>query len=198
MAARELGQLNPFIRVDALIERVAGNELARRVAWADLVIDCSDNIDSKLALNQLCQQQQKIWLGASVSAYQGYRWLINPAKGGCLICIGHQAGLGLGGCLVQGVFGPLVAELAAQLASAALQLLLQPGSPASSLVVYHHQQQQFSRCLIGPDPTCPCCSVAAGTATPPLHRPTNSTSKSPSKLSSKLSSKLPKEGQHAE
>ena len=82
-AAATLRQLNPFVRIDALAQMLDEAELARRIAWADLVLDCSDNLATKLAINRLCQQQQRGWLGASASGYQGYSWWINPASGGC-------------------------------------------------------------------------------------------------------------------
>jgi len=165
-AAATLQQLNPFIRIDALPVILDEAELARRIAWADLVLDCSDNLATKLAINRICQQQQRCWLGASASGYQGYSWLINPAsggclaKGGCLECLGHQQPLP-GGCLQQGVYTPLVGQLGLQLASMALQQLANGRRRRSFVHIYQHHQQQFSQCQLLADPQCECCGVTA-------------------------------------
>lgn len=161
VAAVTLRQLNPFIRIDALPQMLDEAELARRIAWADLVLDCSDNLATKLAINRLCQQQQRCWLGASASGYQGYSWLIQPGSGGCLCCLGHQQPLLPGGCLQQGVYTPLVGQLGIQLASMALQQLGSCRRRRNFVQIYQHHQPQFSQCLLVADPDCECCGVTA-------------------------------------
>jgi sulfur carrier protein ThiS adenylyltransferase len=160
-AAATLRQLNPFIRIDALAQQLDEAELARRIAWADLVLDCSDNLATKLAINRLCQQQQRCWLGASASGYQGYSWWIQPGSGGCLHCLGHQQPLLPGGCLQQGVYTPLVGQLGMQMASMALQQLANGRRRRSFVQIYQHHQQQFSQCQLIADPDCECCGVTA-------------------------------------
>lgn len=160
-AAATLRQLNPFIRIDALAQMLDEAELARRIAWADVVLDCSDNLATKLTINRLCQQQQRCWLGASASGYQGYSWWINPASGGCLACLGHQQPLLPGGCLQQGVYTPLVGQLGLQLAGMALQQLTNGRRRRSVVQIYQHHQQQFSQCQLLADPKCECCGVTA-------------------------------------
>ncbi len=160
VAAATLQQLNPFIRIDALAKRLDETELARRIAAVDLVIDCSDNIETKLSINRLCHQQQRGWLGASASGYHGYSWFIQPASG-CLSCLGHLQPLAPGGCLQQGVYTPLVGQLGLQLASMALQQLGSTAYADSFLHIYQHQQQQFERCQLLADPQCECCGANA-------------------------------------
>ncbi len=160
-AAATLQQLNPYIRIEALPIMLDEAELSRRIAWADLVLDCSDNLTTKLAINRLCQQQQRCWLGASASGYQGYSWLINPASGGCLSCLGHQQQLLPGGCLQQGVYTPLVGQLGLQLASMALQQLANGRRRRSFVQIYQHHLQQFYQCQLLADPECECCGVTA-------------------------------------
>jgi len=158
-AAASLKQLNPFIRIDTIPHQLDEAELARRIAWADLVLDCSDNLATKLAINRLCQQQQRCWIGASASGYQGYSWLIQPGNGGCLSCLGHQSPLAAGGCLQQGIYSPLVGQLGLQQASLALQQLTMARQRPSFMQIYQHHQQQFSQCQLLADPRCECCGV---------------------------------------
>jgi molybdopterin/thiamine biosynthesis adenylyltransferase len=158
-AAAALQQLNPFIRIEAIPTMLDEAQLSRHIAAVDLIIDCSDNMPTKLIINRLCQQQQRSWLGASASGYQGYSWLINPAAGGCLCCLGHQQPLPPGGCLQQGIYAPLVGLLGLQLASMALQQFSTNAPRYSFVQIYQHQWQQFNRCQLLADPDCVICGA---------------------------------------
>lgn len=155
-AARRLQQQHPFLRCKALSQQLAEKELTVLLTKVDLVIDCTDNQDSKLLLNKLCQQLQKCWLGATATAYQGYSWLLHPGRG-CLHCLGQDVPLATGGCLAQGAYAPLLAQLACQLVSSAIDVLLQQAPAQNQLQLYQHPQRQFIRCNFTPDPACPIC-----------------------------------------
>ncbi len=155
-AAQRLQQQYPFLHCKSLPRFLAHSELCSLLPKVDLVIDCTDNQDSKLVLNKLCQQLQKSWLGATATAYQGYSWLLHPGRG-CLHCLGQDVPLAAGGCLAQGAYAPLLAQLACQLVSTAIDVLLQQAPAQNQLQLYQHSQRQFIRCNFTPDPACPIC-----------------------------------------
>lgn len=159
-AARRLRQQHPFLRCKAMPQQLAEKELMVLLPKVDLVVDCTDQQDSKLLLNKLCQQWQKSWIGASATAYQGYSWLLHPGQG-CLHCLGQDVPLPTGGCLSQGAFAPLLAQLASQLVSTALDLLLQQAPAQNQLQLYQHAKREFVRCTFNKDPQCPICGAAS-------------------------------------
>lgn len=158
-AARRLQQQNPFVHCKTLPQQLAESELRTLLPKVDLVIDCTDNQHSKLLLNKLCQQMHQSWIGATATAYQGYSWLLHPGQG-CLHCLGQDVPLAIGGCLTQGAYAPLLAQLASQLVSTALDLLLQQAPGQNQLQLYQHAQRQFIRCTFTADPLCPICGVS--------------------------------------
>ena len=55
-SAREAAlAINPGIRVDVLTDHLQGESMARAVAKADLVMDCTDRFSSRYAINQACR-----------------------------------------------------------------------------------------------------------------------------------------------
>ena len=51
-AAERLQQLNPHTKMTLLDQRLQGRGLAKQVASADLVIDCSDNFGTRFEVNR--------------------------------------------------------------------------------------------------------------------------------------------------
>ncbi|WP_333798033.1 HesA/MoeB/ThiF family protein [Rheinheimera sp.] len=181
-AKAALQSYNPYIRLTALAQYADEALLHLLLPKVDFVLDCSDNQTTKLLLNRLCHQYQKAWAGASVVAYQGYSWLMPPAfvqkpqpgkhdikhntqnqpkpgRMGCLQCLGQDVPLTPGGCASQGVFAPLVATLAMQLSSGALNYL-RGVQQQGWFLLYQHQQQNFVPLTITVDKDCAVCQGA--------------------------------------
>lgn len=165
-AKAALSAYNPHIKVTAF-HRIADEQMLHLLLpKVDLVLDCSDNLATKLLLNGLCRQYHISWAGASTVAYHGYCWFMpaeatataphNPATSGCLQCLGHNIPLAVGGCASQGAYAPLVAMLAMQLCMAALDYL-RGKTPAARFQLYQHQHHNFVPLSIAVDPQCPVC-----------------------------------------
>jgi adenylyltransferase/sulfurtransferase len=52
--AERVRAINPEISVTARVERLEGEHLAEVVAGVDLVLDCTDNFNTRFALNRAC------------------------------------------------------------------------------------------------------------------------------------------------
>jgi sulfur carrier protein ThiS adenylyltransferase len=182
-AKAALSAYNPFIQITAFTQNADDQMLHLLLPKVDLVLDCSDNLATKLLLNALCHQYQISWAGASTVAYQGYSWFMpansttsatqNPAATGCLQCLGHNVPLAVGGCASQGAYAPLVASLAMQLCITALDFL-RGKTPAARFQLYQHQHNNFVPLSIAVDPQCQVCqkpqlqhSKSPQPATPP-------------------------------
>lgn len=167
-AKTALSAYNPHISVTALNKYADEQMLHLLLPKVDLVLDCSDNLATKLLLNTLCRQYHRSWAGASAVAYQGYSWFMpsqlaagSPAEHratGCLQCLGHDVPLAVGGCATQGAYAPLVAMLAMQLCAVALDFL-RGKTPAARFQLYQHHNASFVPLSIAVDPQCPVCQM---------------------------------------
>ncbi|HBX39947.1 MAG TPA: molybdopterin-synthase adenylyltransferase MoeB, partial [Marinobacter adhaerens] len=52
--ADRMRRINPLVSVIALNQRLEGEALTRKVAEATLVVDCTDNFNTRFALNRAC------------------------------------------------------------------------------------------------------------------------------------------------
>jgi adenylyltransferase/sulfurtransferase len=126
VAQKKMLELNPFIKVAAINERLhAGNALSL-IEGYDLVLDCTDNMDTKFTLQDACLKAGKPLVSASIYQHEGQlRTLIPGSSHGCFRC--HQTETPddslLGNCNDFGVLGAWTAVLGTMQAAQALELL---------------------------------------------------------------------------
>lgn len=64
-AAARLRALNPALTLNVITERQTRETLQRIVQTADIVLDCTDNMATRHAINAACVTQQKPWSAAA-------------------------------------------------------------------------------------------------------------------------------------
>ncbi len=138
LAARRLRALNPEVEVSVHPIRLDALSAPELIAHYDLVIDCTDSIASKLALNDVCVRLEKPIVFASVYQYEGQLQVVRPGRSACLRCVWPETardGL-VGNCVEAGVLGPVPGTLGTLQALEALKLLLDlPGQLGDELVM---------------------------------------------------------------
>lgn len=84
-AKKKLITLNPFSQTETFEEKL---EKSVEV-WqeADLLIDCLDNLESRLFLNQKAVELGKPLISASVEGWDGYLYTYLPNQTACLNCL---------------------------------------------------------------------------------------------------------------
>ena len=70
-AAETLQSLNPEVSVGVVGERLSGEKLTAQVEQADVVIDATDNLASRLEINQQCYQTRTPLVSASAIRWEG-------------------------------------------------------------------------------------------------------------------------------
>ena len=128
-AQRRLAAINPEVRYTTLAQRLEGAALAQTVAQADVVLDCSDNLPTRLALNAACVAAAKPLVSGAAIRWQGQLFVYRPsADAPCYHCLYPQEGGDAvqtpdEPCATMGVFAPLVMLVGSMQAAAALKLL---------------------------------------------------------------------------
>lgn len=138
LAAARLRALNPEVALELHPLRLDERTAPAILSDYDLIIDCTDNIAGKLALNDACLQLGKPIVFASVYQYEGQLQVVRPGAGPCLRCLWPQSardGL-IGNCAEAGVLGPVPGILGTLQALEALKLLLDlPGQLRDELIL---------------------------------------------------------------
>lgn len=119
VAANRMMELNPFIKVSPIVSRIKVEHINH-----DLVIDCTDNMDTKYFLHDACHKLRVPLISASVYQSEGQIRTFVPGEG-CLRCHNETTpddGL-LGNCNDFGVLGVTTSVIGSVQASEAISFL---------------------------------------------------------------------------
>ncbi|CFU99106.1 HesA/MoeB/ThiF family protein [Yersinia pseudotuberculosis] len=159
LAQRHLQQLNPQIRIVALDTRLTGQVLTDAVANADLVLDCSDNMETRHQVNAACVAAQKPLISGSAVGFSGQLLVIEPPYAqGCYTCIYPDKELPQRNCRTAGVLGPVVGVIGTLQALEAIKMLAGiPLALSGKLRLFDGKQQSWSTLQLTRAAHCPAC-----------------------------------------
>ncbi|WP_040979444.1 ThiF family adenylyltransferase [Oceanobacillus jeddahense] len=122
-AKQRLSQVNSHVKIDAIVGDAEIDTLRQIVPEVNLIIDATDNFETRLLLNDIAQKYQKPWIYGAVVASYGVTFTILPDKTPCLQCL--QAYIPANGatCDSVGIIQPVVQKVVSQQVTEALKLL---------------------------------------------------------------------------
>lgn len=124
-AARKLAAFNSEIVVEPEVADLTPENIDRLLAGAQLLLDGSDNFETRYLLNDFAVQHGVPWIYCAAVGSYGVTMNILPGETACLACIFPEAPRGaLDTCETAGVLGPAVNLVASMAAGEALKLLL--------------------------------------------------------------------------
>lgn len=123
-AARRLRQINSSIRIDAHVVDV-GPDNIERLADVDLIIDGTDNVETRYVINDFSVRDGRPWIYGGCVGAEGRVLTIHPPESACLRCIfpNPPDPANLATCETAGVLGPAAAVVGAMQAVAAIKIL---------------------------------------------------------------------------
>ncbi|WP_079525406.1 thiazole biosynthesis adenylyltransferase ThiF [Halobacillus hunanensis] len=126
IAAKErLQQINSDVSITSQIADVQREELEELFQEADLVLDATDNFDTRMMINDVSQLYQVPWIyGGCVGSY-GLSYTIIPGQTPCLHCLLETVPLGGATCDTVGVISPAVQMVTAHQVTEALKILVE-------------------------------------------------------------------------
>ena len=128
-AAQRLAQLNPDVEVVCLPEALGDDALLEAVKSVDVVVDCTDNLETRFAVNRACVKAVKPLVSAAAIRWEGQISVFHPgvADSPCYQCFyGDVAGLPQT-CSENGVIGPLLGVLGSMQALETIKVLTNSG-----------------------------------------------------------------------
>ena len=154
IAAVQLRRLNPDVTVTPVVAEINRSTAQGLIEGADLVLDCLDNPETRIALNRAAIDRGIPMVYAAVAEYTGYLSFLNPPATPCLECFvdGTRPAVDppVPGCTV-GILGSLEAM-------EALKFLTGTGRTlAGRLLVMEGAVPSFDVIEIEKDPGCPAC-----------------------------------------
>ena len=123
-AEARLKEINSEVAVRGVVTDLAADNAAELLKGADLVLDGTDNFETRFLLNDVCLKAGIPWVyGACVGSY-GLALLVRPRVSPCLRCVLEELpGPGGPTCDTVGVVAPVVHVVAGLQAGEALKML---------------------------------------------------------------------------
>ncbi len=160
-AKEHLLELNPEIQVTKIDHKIENEELEEQVKLATVVVDCSDNFQTRFAINDACVKYKiplvsgaAIRFEAQVSVFDS-RHEDSP----CYRCLyGSEAEVEQS-CTANGVISPLLGIVGSIQACEAMKIIMNLGETLEGrLLLLDVMHMEWHTAKLNKDPSCPVCN----------------------------------------
>jgi molybdopterin-synthase adenylyltransferase len=160
-AAKHIREINSDIKVESEVLDVNHSNVERLIKGCHLVLDGTDNFDTRYLINDACVKHEMNWIyGAAVGSY-GVTMTIRPNQTPCLRCLFEEPPPAASAptCDTAGVIMPIINVVAAVQVSEALKLLTgNIDDLHQSLMQFDIWRNEWRKINPGkPSPDCPTC-----------------------------------------
>ena len=160
-AQEQMAALNPFVTVRPYNRRLDEQTARALIADHDLVLDGTDNFDTRYMVNRVCAALGKPLIAAAITQWEGQISLYDPAnRGPCYECLFPERpapGL-VPSCAEAGVIGPLPGVLGSMMAVEAIKAITGAGEGLrGQLLIYDALHGETRRIATHPRPGCAAC-----------------------------------------
>lgn len=160
---KAIEQINPEVQVQCIAQRADSVLLNHHVALADVVLDCTDNFETRHAINLACVQHNKPLVSGSALRMDGQVAVydIRQSQAPCYACVFPPTQqFEETRCATMGVLAPLVGIIGSLQATEALKILSGMGaSLAGQLILFNAQFMEWQTLQTHRHVQCPVCSA---------------------------------------
>jgi molybdopterin-synthase adenylyltransferase len=159
-AKKRLYEINSDIEIEAHVMDATANTLSPLLENVDLVIDATDNFDTRFLLNDILQKYSIPWILGSCVGSTGMSYTILPNQTPCLRCLLDAIPVSGATCDSVGVISPAVQMAVAHQTTEALKLLIEDKeSLRTSLVTFdlwnnHYHMMKVEKAKKNSCPSC--------------------------------------------
>ena len=156
-----LEKLNPEIKITSLTKKLDHESLAEEVRQADVVVDGTDNFDSRFLFNKVCYENNTPLVSGAAIRMEGQVIVFaNQGEGPCYRCLYKDDADDLSTtCSENGVLAPVVGIIGSIQAVETMKVIMSLGKTLTSRLLLLDAYTMDWRSLKLPvDPQCPVCS----------------------------------------
>lgn len=160
---KAIEQINPEVQVQCIAQRADSVLLNQHVALADVILDCTDNFETRHAINLACVQHNKPLVSGSALRMDGQIAVydIRQSQAPCYACVFPPTQqFEETRCATMGVLAPLVGIIGSLQATEALKILSGMGaSLTGQLILFNAQFMEWQTLQTHRHVQCPVCSA---------------------------------------
>jgi len=158
-----LHDLNPEINIITYTEELTKKNIEKIFREYDLIIDGSDNYETRFLINDYCHKLKKPLVTAAILGFEGQVMAFKSYEPDepCYRCIYPEMppeGT-MPNCSLNGIFAPVAGVAGSMQAALAIKILLNIGNDITkNITVFNLKKNEFRKVKTGKDTTCRTCS----------------------------------------
>jgi len=163
-AKQSLQSLNDQLTVNTITHKIQREEWDSVIQPFDVVVDCTDNFDTRFAINAACYRQKVVLVSGAAIRFEGQLTLFNPkdTASPCYQCLYSPDVSEALSCAEAGVLSPLVGVIGSLQALEVVKWISGAGdSLVGRLVLFDGKAHQWRELKLPKDPGCEVCAISA-------------------------------------
>ena len=159
VAARRLREANSEVEIEPVVGEFSPETAESLVAGIDLIIDCSDNFETRMLINEVCTKLSKAWVHGACAGTAG---IVAPFPVGGIACyrciVDHvPKGGARTTCEDVGILGPLAGAVGCIEAAEAITMLVDPHTFKQRLIYIEVLSHTYETIEVRKRSGCPVC-----------------------------------------
>ena len=159
-AAEHLKKANSEVELEPVFDDLTGANASSLLAGADLIVDATDNLETRYLINEYCVENHVPWIYGGAIGSEGMTAPFLPG-GPCFSCFtghSHSPGQNLGmTCSTVGVLNSLTALIASLQVTEAIKILTGADSVRKDVLYVELWDNEFFPISFDKNPDCPIC-----------------------------------------
>jgi len=160
-SAREtLLALNPLIQITPLYQQLDDATLLEQIDKVDIVLDCTDNLPTRFAINQACVKTQTPLVSGAAIRMEGQISVFRSDKpdSPCYRCLYPSDEALVETCTQTGILAPVVGIIGSLQALEAMKVIMDVGETLTGWLLFMDTwHNEFHRIKLVKNPNCPDC-----------------------------------------
>jgi len=159
-AKKHLSSINSNIKIDFFIDDLNSENIGKIFngkSQIDLILDCTDNMETRFLLNDFCVKNQIPFIYSSAVGSKGYVFNIIPQTTPCLKCFLKEAAQ-LDSCETIGILNTITNLISSLQINEALKILLKTGDFEKKLLFFDIWKNELLKIKVNKDKNCICCA----------------------------------------
>jgi len=159
-AKKHLSGINSNIKIDFFIDDLNSENIGKIFngkSQIDLILDCTDNMETRFLLNDFCVKNQIPFIYSSAVGSKGYVFNIIPQTTPCLKCFLKEAAQ-LDSCETIGILNTITNLISSLQINEALKILLKTGDFEKKLLFFDIWKNELLKIKVNKDKNCICCA----------------------------------------
>lgn len=158
-AAEKLRRINSETTIEPLVEDINADGIESLIQRTDLILDATDNFETRYLLNDVCIKLKRPWIYSGVIASYGVTMNIVPGETPCLRCVFPEMPLPgtMPTCDTAGVLNGIVAAITGVATTEALKILLKSELMSRAMFWMDVWENTSERLELPRQPDCPAC-----------------------------------------